>query len=88
MQLTSDCDRLLQGGDPSLLGRDQWPDSIKQLNPVGVFRSGKGVYITTFAQTGAASRGYVVDHEQPQGPDHYSISGTSYPNIYRFDFQP
>ena len=87
-QLTTDCEPLLQDAALTTLEKDKWPDSIKKLNPVMVNKDGQGIYITTFAETGIGARGYVVAHEKPLSTDHYSISETSYPDIYRFDFKP
>jgi hypothetical protein len=87
-QLTADCDALLQDPALTMLDQDKWPDSIKKLSPVMVNKEGAGIYITTFAETGIGACGYVVSHTKPADTDHYSVSATPYPNIYRFDFKP
>ncbi len=87
-RLSSDCQELLGTSATDTIDASQWPDSIKSLKPLPVIRNGNTIYITTFAQTGVGARGYAVGREKPQPPDHYVISSTSYPNIYRFEVLP
>ena len=86
-QLAKDCDTLV-GGTVDSIPPDQWPDSIKNLQPVSVQREGESIYITTFAATGVGARGYVVCRATPSSHDHYTIVATPYPDIYRFDLAP
>ena len=87
-QLVTDSENLKTDGVAHQIPRDKWPLSILALNPISVSREDDGVHITTFAETGVGSRGYLVSTTKPVNTDHFTFSETEYPNIYQFDFNP
>jgi hypothetical protein len=86
-QLLRESDALLATETIGSIPANKWSGSILKLKPVSVTNEGTGIYITTFAETGAGARGYVVADHKPANSTHLIISDTSYPNIYRFDFK-
>jgi hypothetical protein len=87
-QLVADSDALATDATAHSIPKDKWPASITALNPVSVSKDDNGINITTFAETGVGTCGYVVSHTKPVDNDHLTFSITQYPNIYRFDFKP
>jgi len=87
-QLVTDSENLKTDGVAHQIPHDKWPASIVALNPISVSREDDGVHITTFAETGVGSRGYLISTTKPVSAEHFTFSETEYPNIYRFDFNP
>jgi len=86
--LARDCQRLSADTTVHGIAKDQWPDSIKKLNPASVTREENGIFITIAAGAGVGNRGYVVAIFKPGDNAHYTITDTPYSKIYRFDFKP
>lgn len=86
--LSRDCQRLSADTTVHAIAKDQWPNSIKALNPVAVTREDNGIFITLAADAGGSSRGYVVAIFKPGDTAHYAITDTPYSKIYRFEFKP
>jgi len=86
--LAMDCQRLSADTTVHAITKDQWPDSIKKLNPASVTREENGIFITIAGGDGVANRGYVVAIFKPGDNAHYTISDTPYSKIYRFDSKP
>jgi len=86
--LAMDCQRLSADTTVHAIAKDQWPDSIKKLNPASVTREENGIFITIATEAGAGSRGYVVAIFKPGDNAHYTITDTPYSKIYRFEFKP
>ena len=84
-QLANDCDALLGG---AAIDAVHWPVSIRSLNPVSLDRGVNYIMITTFAQTGAGARGYVISRQKNLQITHYIITASQYPDIYRFELVP
>ncbi len=87
-RLVKDCDALLIGSPNSKIDPAQWPASIHSLNPTLVEREENYIIITTFAQTGIGTRGYMISRQNNFQVAHYKITPSQYPNIYRFEFVP
>jgi hypothetical protein len=86
--LAMDCQRLSADTTVHAIAKDQWPDSIKKLNPASVTREETGIFIAFSPGSGVGSRGYVVAIFKPGDNAHYTITDTPYSKIYRFEFKP
>ena len=86
-ELVKECHSLLATASSGAIDRGQWPSAVRKLNPVEVRSTHGSIVIITFRQTGKGVRGYIVAEKEPH-MDRFQISATSYPDIYRFDFQP
>jgi hypothetical protein len=84
-RLVKDCDALLAGG---AMDRDHWPASIRSLNPVSLDRGENYIMITTFAQTGAGARGYIICRRNNLRIDNFKITASHYADIYEFELVP
>ena len=87
-QLARDCTTLEGGATVHKIAKEQWPDSIKKLNPASVTREENGIFITMSEQPGGGGKGYVFAIFKPGDTAHYTINDTPYAKIYRFEFKP
>lgn len=85
-QLLSECQPFFAAAMDAPIPKEQWPDSVKKLDPVSIVHTDSGVLITTSTANG--NHGYLIAFFKPANNPQYTLTDTPHPKIYRFDAKP